>query len=269
LQLGATQFIENMDRTTLTITDEEFETNVEAAVSAIAEKHRLESPQVAQDSRFDTGEKPRSPLPPPPDSSRPPTNDGDSSADEKAPMAGLFRSIQRPLSSIGRIFSEELSNTIGGGSSSSSQQQPSQSAPGGGVSLLPSATTSLRSPRSATFAPSALAPPPPPPPHRDPSPDARVGRPQRITPPWELAHAPQPLPQHPQHRRLSAQDAAARQASAEVAEAQRLHRAEHSTIVDTLAGMFPDLDRDIISDVVYQKQGRVGLAVDACLLLSS
>lgn len=32
--------------------------------------------------------------------------------------------------------------------------------------------------------------------------------------------------------------------------------------------MFPSLDKDIISDVVRQKQGRVGLAVDACLALS-
>lgn len=55
---------------------------------------------------------------------------------------------------------------------------------------------------------------------------------------------------------LSAEEAAARQASAEAAEAQRLHRVEHANIVETLAGMFPDLDRDIISDVVYQKEGR-------------
>jgi hypothetical protein len=57
-------------------------------------------------------------------------------------------------------------------------------------------------------------------------------------------------------QRLSAEEAAARQASAEAAEAQRLHRAEHANVVETLAGMFPDLDRDIISDVVYQKEGR-------------
>ncbi|RAL63813.1 hypothetical protein DID88_003456 [Monilinia fructigena] len=36
--MGAIQFIENLDRTTLTISDEDFERNVEAAVSAIAEK---------------------------------------------------------------------------------------------------------------------------------------------------------------------------------------------------------------------------------------
>ena len=97
-------------------------------------------------------------------------------------------------------------------------------------------------------------------------------------------------------RGLSAEEAAARQASAEVAEAQRLQRAEHANVVETLSGMFPDLDREIISDVVYQKEGRsvspypsprdpvrfrhewaskltrrrrVGLAVDACLALST
>src|SRR4051794_5884111 len=42
--MGAIQFIENMDRTTLTISDDDFERNVEAAVSAIAERHKLESP---------------------------------------------------------------------------------------------------------------------------------------------------------------------------------------------------------------------------------
>jgi len=31
--------------------------------------------------------------------------------------------------------------------------------------------------------------------------------------------------------------------------------------------MFPDLDREVISDVVRMKEGRVGVAVDACLAL--
>ncbi|KAI9790235.1 MAG: hypothetical protein M1816_005260 [Peltula sp. TS41687] len=38
--MGVIQFIETMDRTTLTISNAEYETNVEAAVSAIAEKHQ-------------------------------------------------------------------------------------------------------------------------------------------------------------------------------------------------------------------------------------
>jgi len=57
-------------------------------------------------------------------------------------------------------------------------------------------------------------------------------------------------------RSLHAEEAAARQASAEAAEVQRMERAEHANVVETLAGMFPDLDRELISDVVAQKNGR-------------
>ncbi|KAK3952467.1 hypothetical protein QBC32DRAFT_142762 [Pseudoneurospora amorphoporcata] len=217
--MGAIQFIENMDRTTLTITDEEFEKNVEAAVSAIAEKHRAESPPPPVQSEksaaaptLSPGESSQvrasldvgGPATPRRSSS---SNEARESSEyggneEKAAIAGLLRTIQKPLSTIGRIFSDE------GASSSADQDVPSP------------------------------------------------------------AHTP--LPEHEARRqRLSAEEAAARQASAEAAEAQRLFRAEHANVVETLAGMFPDLDREIISDVVYQKEGRVGLAVDACLALSA
>lgn len=160
--------------------------------------------------------------------------------DEKAAMSGLLRTIQRPLTSIGRIFSEE---------SSSSQSGPARTPlPGNTPRLTPSPGISTDRPRSS----------------------------QRMDGPRE-SHA---------RDRMSAEDAAARQASAEAAEAHRLQRAEHANVVETLAGMFPDLDREIISDVVTQKGGRyriladscpytrltvarVGLAVDACLALSS
>lgn len=45
-------------------------------------------------------------------------------------------------------------------------------------------------------------------------------------------------------------------------------RENHADYARTLQGMFPDLDREVISDVVRQKEGRVGMAVDACLALS-
>lgn len=205
--MGAIQFIENMDRTTLTISDEEFEKNVEAAVSAIAEKHRLESPPTSA-----TSERPPHTFGAPGESSSTrPSMDNDAVAqsyterhstssnedsgeyDEKAAITGLLRSIQKPLSTIGRMFTDSDEPLIG--SSSGSSRSPAHT----------------------------------------PQPDARAA-----------SH----------HSRYSAEEAAARQASAETAEAQRLHRAEHANIVETLAGMFPDLDRDIISDVVYQKEGR-------------
>jgi hypothetical protein len=210
--MGAIQFIENMDRTTLTITDDEFEANVEAAVSAIAEKHRSESPPPPPpQSEKKTALRPPSAAGP----SLSPTRrsmDGDalrpasprlssssnegrdsgeySGNDEKAAISGLLRTIQKPLSTIGRIFSDD----------------PSSSAAG----------------------PSVASP----------------------------ARTPQPDRDLQSRQRLSAEDAAARQASAEAAEALRLSRAEHANVVETLAGMFPDLDRDIISDVVHQKEGR-------------
>ncbi|RYO74889.1 hypothetical protein DL764_010667 [Monosporascus ibericus] len=219
--MGAVQFIENMDRTTLTISDEEFEKNVEAAVSAIAEKHRVE--EAATGTQPSIQEK--SGLHPSGTSSTRPSLDlngsgthrrslssDDNDSDEGAAFPGLLRTIQKPLSTIGRIFSDD----------------PSGAGP----------STPARTPLPESGRPSPR-----------PSTDGQ--------PPMHL------------RQQLSAEEAAARQASAEVAEAQRIHRAEHNNVVETLAGMFPDLDRDVISDVVYQKEGRVGLAVDACLALSA
>ncbi|KAM5375763.1 hypothetical protein ACJZ2D_005819 [Fusarium nematophilum] len=220
--MGAIQFIENMDRTTLTITDDEFEKHVEAAVSAIAEKHAA-SPTVTQQPVFNEKSGPL-----PGESSDRPSFDGQTvpgprrstdgyTGDDKAAITGLLKTIQRPLSTIGRMFSDE--------------PVPSNE-PG---------------PSSAP---------------RTPAPAER-GSPRQSR---EDSREPQ---RSPSRHTLSAEEAAARQASAEAAEAQRLHRAEHANVVETLAGMFPDLDKEIISDVVYQKEGRVGLAVDACLALST
>ncbi|KAF4976300.1 hypothetical protein FZEAL_7016 [Fusarium zealandicum] len=222
--MGAIQFIENMDRTSLTITDDEFEKHVEEAVSAIAEKHAA-SPAVAQQPVFNEKS-----VPLPGESAGRPSLDGQNASgprrstsndgyagDEKAAITGLLKTIQRPLSTIGRMFSDEPGPS----------HEPGPSGP-----------------------PRTSAPP------------------ERAEPRQSREEAREP--QRPSSRHiLSAEEAAARQASAEVAEAQRLSRAEHANVVETLAGMFPDLDREIISDVVYEKEGRVGLAVDACLALST
>ncbi|KAM3071403.1 hypothetical protein ACMFMG_008998 [Clarireedia jacksonii] len=231
--MGAVQFIENLDRTTLTISDEEFERNVEAAVSAIAEKHQAETAQPSSPTQLSEKPTPSRPEVMPQHSMEGESSthrrstssneyEGDGS-DEKAAMSGLLRTIQKPLSSIGRIFSDDSSQNYNG-------------------------------------------------PARTPNP----GNTPRMTPsPRVSMDGTQPQQRNPSSRepsarsKMTAEDAAARQASAEAAEAHRLQRAEHANVVETLAGMFPDLDRDIISDVVTQKEGRVGLAVDACLALSS
>ncbi|KAF5671801.1 VPS9 domain-containing protein [Fusarium heterosporum] len=212
--MGAVQFIENMDRTTLTITDDEFEKHVEEAVSVIAEKH-AQSPRATQPPVFNEKSVPfngETSARPSLDGPRRSTSNDEYTGEERAAITGLLKTIQKPLSSIGRMFSDDGGPSMDAGPSS--------------------------------------AP-------RTPAPQERRSREER--------REPQPASKHA----LSAEEAAARQASAEVAEAQRLSRAEHANVVETLAGMFPDLDKDIISDVVYEKEGRVGLAVDACLALST
>lgn len=221
MKLGAVQFIEGLDRTTLTISDEEFEKNVEAAVSAIAEKHQadaIENPASAKLSEKSSLARPevtpRHSMEGESSNPRKSTSsneyDSGDGLDEKAAMTGLLRTIQRPLSSIGRIFSEDQS---------SSQTGPARTPqPGNTPRMTPSPRVSSDGPQGLPRLPN----------NQDPS--ARS--------------------------RMSAEDAAARQASAEAAEAHRIQRAEHANVVETLAGMFPDLDREIISDVVTQKDGR-------------
>jgi hypothetical protein len=219
---GAIQFIENLDRTTLTVSDEEFERNVELAVSEIAaqnreaealspralyrEKSSIAEPELTPRNSMDV----TSTSPIRRDPSR--MNSSSDGANDDG-VTSILRSIQKPLSTIGRIFSDQ--------DTSQSQEASATSTP------TPQQGTRLLSP--AVFQPPT---------------DGRVPS-------------------------YDAQEAAARQASAEAAEARRIQRQEHRTIVETLCGMFPNLDKEVIDDVVRQKEGRVGLAVDACLALTA
>jgi hypothetical protein len=109
IQGGAIDFIERLDRTSLTISDEEFEKNVEASVSQIAEGHAPESHQFHTPGVFVTQDSDRvdSEMPPPlPRRSKSP-RPGTESEDENAAVAGLLRTIQKPLSTIGRLFSDD------------------------------------------------------------------------------------------------------------------------------------------------------------------
>ncbi|KAI5805949.1 hypothetical protein EDC01DRAFT_271477 [Geopyxis carbonaria] len=217
--MGAIQFIENLDRSSLTITPEEFEANVEAAVAAIAERPAPPPPPPVS-------EKPQPPLGRASTSSREST---DEISDEKAAVAGLLRTIQKPLTTIGRIFSDDT---------------PSSSGP----ALTPQpGNTPRHSPNPLEGTTDALL-------------TAVGGR--RHQPPRKHN-------ERQEHPRLMAEEAAARQASAEAEEARRIGRIEYENVVEILKGMFPALDREIIGDVVRMKEGRVGLAVDACLALSS
>ncbi|USP76090.1 uncharacterized protein yc1106_03364 [Curvularia clavata] len=229
--MGAIQFIEGLDKTSLTISDEEFEKNVEAAVSAIAERHAAEE---AVESSSSTQLHPNTPthkrMPSPhyiqekttplrPEltqrnsmeaetagprrstSIKNNNSDSEQPEEENAAVAGLLRTIQRPLNTIGRIFSDNDTNHPSAQSTPVKPQLPA---------------------RARTEFPESQA-------------DHEEER---------------------RRHRISAEEAAAKRASAEAEEARRIQRKEHQVVVETLTGMFPQLDKDVIDDVVRQKEGR-------------
>jgi hypothetical protein len=247
--MGTIQFIENLDRTSLTISDADFERHVEAAVSLIAEKHSQEeskpplpSRHITHANQLSVSEKstpsraevtPRTSL----EAERSTHRRGGSlrngsktdsdDGEEMAAMTGLLKSIQRPLSTIGRIFSDDTP---------------------------PSEKQAL-----------GLQPPLTPQPARKLSPASSAGdsssQPSRSPEHARRQQQQQQQQQQEQERKelrqkLSAEDAAARQASAEAEEARKLRVREEANVVETLSGMFPGLDKDVIMDVVRANEGR-------------
>lgn len=220
-QSGAIQFIETLDRTSLTVSDEEFERNVEVSVSAIAEQNReAESLELKMADRPVPGGSQATSRSSAESQRHVGGRDGQqssSSDEDNAPVAGLLRTIQKPLSTIGRIFSDEPD---------APPERPIQPVPTPQTGAPP------------RLSPSVYQPP------RSSGENRRSGERPGNAAQKQLA------------RVLDAQDASARQASAEEAEARRIHRAEHNNVVETLSNMFPNLDRDVIDDVVKMKEGR-------------
>jgi len=249
--MGVVSFIENLDRTNLTITNEEFERNVEQAVSAIAEKNRAEdyeSKSHASSAPAPTQHLEEKSLPLRPDVTpqlatggerssarrtfiRGPseTNQSKVAEDENSESVnGLFKTLQKPLNSIGRIFSDEVA-----------PQPPLKPV----STPLPGST-----------------------PRRGLSPNPQLG-PRNSGEDRSSAERSTPS-RRPSQQHDSAEAAAARQASAEASQAQSVQAQEHKVVVETLETMFPNLDREVIEDVVRSQSGNVGKAVDACLAMS-
>lgn len=166
---------------------------MEAAVSAIAERNKeLEAPQSSLQEKTPITREgtPRSSFDVD-SSSKSKDTSYSSGGDDNAPVAGLLRTIQKPLSTIGRIFSEDTDYSRD--RSPLNQQQ---------INSVPEATA-YQTQRQV------------PEPRR--SADTQRGRGGLIS---------------QDNARFEAQEAAARQASAEVAEARRIQRAEHNDVVE-------------------------------------
>lgn len=237
--MGVVQFIENLDRTNLTVSDDEFEQNVEAAVSAIAErpqeKQKAATSQtglIPEKSSLSGAEiTPRNSLEaerfPRTSTSLRATNAiaGSEDSEENAAISGLLRSIQKPLSSIGRIFSDE---------------------------------PTVQSQRKAPTHQPALTPQPGATPRSSPSSTPQLQR--RASEDGRGPRDAQRRGLNEQRERLRAEDAAALQASAETAEAHRIQRAEHQTVVEyvicsRISGQVSDGVQDACGNVPRLRQG--------------
>lgn len=208
--MGVVTFVENLDRTMITISDEEFERHVEQAVSAIAEGHKAEEYEekthngppapamqhLSEKSALSIAEvTPRNSMdaeqssPRKNASQRLSEKSGQGAQarddDDTDAVTGLFRTIQKPLSSIGRMFSDDAGQQQG---SSGGRLKP-------GSIPLPSSLPKGLSPTKGSD-----------------------GRPEGE---GRSADSRRSAEQVQEVRRLNAEDAAARQESSEEAQVQR------------------------------------------------
>ncbi|CAN6669666.1 vacuolar protein sorting-associated protein 9 [Trichomonascus vanleenenianus] len=190
--VGAISFIETLDRSSLSITEQEFEQNVESSVKSIAQdRSEADHPPKTPDLSNNPGLRSKSPAP---------------GAGTLTPSAVLYNSaglLSGSLKSLTKLFEDQA------------EAEPNANATAStGATATATANTDIK---------------------REASP--------------------------------SPQETAARQISAEEDEARRISSQEFENVSDTLSQMFPTLDREIIQDVLREKQGRVGAAVDVCLAL--
>lgn len=227
---GAVSFIETLDLTSLSITEEEFNRNMDAA--ELAKKK-------AQSVRSESTHPPSTPersATPDPSSRR--LDSPRAQSGNLTPSAVLQNSaglLAVPFKSFTKFFDAEPS---------SPPTKPATPAIEGTI-IQPDQETLQDSSRKL---------------HEAAAHEKQMLQQQRagdfFTPPPDASNS-----------RLSPEELAARQVSAEEEEARRISRKEFKSVVNTLSQMFPALDRNIIVDVATETQGRVGAAVDACLSL--
>ena len=183
----------------------------------MTEKSSISRPEVTPRNSFDAERiPPRVHLSPARKNSAYDAAGSSNASEEGAAVAGLLRSIQRPLSSIGRMFSDEPSLA------DKQQEQPRpqrrgqhlRSPPRRSSADPPRARTMQRAEDESRLPPDSQS-------HRRSSEDA--GRPSARS---SRGH------ERVGRGQMTAEDAAASHASAETAEAERIQRAEHRVIVE-------------------------------------
>ncbi|BFZ65479.1 hypothetical protein YB2330_006652 [Saitoella coloradoensis] len=232
---GAVGFLEGIGRGDLTVSDEEFERNVEGAIRAIAE----------EDAHLAAIASPSEPSTPPPVTT-PPTEEPE--AEIEAPVvvttprpllaptreilsksSNAIKTISKPLSGIGSRFwstAAAVSESVRGAAQVTDDEGEEKEDKARGGTGLDEGDGG----------------------DRPPSPARRATLATQVTPFTALPP-----------------DLTAESASMETYEAERRAREEHAETVETLAQMFPGVEREVVEAVVIEKAGRVGSCVDVLL----
>ncbi|KAK9350390.1 hypothetical protein V1523DRAFT_83541 [Lipomyces doorenjongii] len=225
---GAISFIESLDRNALNITDEEFEERVVQSVAMIQEKADR------RDAHNDLPTSPRTSTSATGLQARtqtPPSRPF-SPADMADVASGVASQVQEALSATFTAPFKQFSKLFDGDDTDDEERKQSIISRTRNFARRTSSTSQAR-PQS---------------PHQPSSNDHRRSA--------------------SSGSQIDPTAAAARQATQETRESKRIEKQEHKNVVETLQQMFPNLDMDVIEDVVSQKHGRVGVAVDACLALA-
>ncbi|KAI0057428.1 hypothetical protein BV25DRAFT_1831100 [Artomyces pyxidatus] len=276
--MGAVSFIETMDHTSLSnITQEEFERNVEDAIQALPSS-RSRSPPLASSSSSSSrspspslpttpSRPPAHPIPIPLTSSQPSLHAGEEPAtplslpsiDARRLLQRTGDSLSKPLSAIGRIFSEALD---GAEEALSSQFTPPQ--------------TPANPPQTPAPGQQGLGPPAP-----------YVPRVRRISPspspsPSPLSHSPAGsinFPRRPPSHALSLSQSSqpvsrtgTPTAGLDIPGLQAEIDAAHVRAADaargTLRQIFPTVDREVVEWVLEANDGDLGRSIEALLEIS-
>ncbi|KAM0702727.1 hypothetical protein Q7P35_010159 [Cladosporium inversicolor] len=274
--MGVVTFIEGLDRTSLTISDEDFEHNVEQAVSAIAEGHRTADKEKEKDKPLPTAPVPglhhlsEKSTPSRPEVTPRNSMDGERSSPRKS---SSNNNNQRAHSSQRQRQRQQHQNQT---QHHQQQQQSSDTIYGTGMQdeefdAVGGLLRSIQKPLSsigrifsddgASSSSDRQSPPPIPPrmnssslPGNNNNNNSNSTARERTDEERQLARA---------------EREALKRASVEAEEGRKARARELRLVVETLQGMFPNLDQEVIVDVVRAQDGHVGRAVDACLALTT
>ncbi|EEB07729.1 guanyl-nucleotide exchange factor Vps901 [Schizosaccharomyces japonicus yFS275] len=238
---GALSFIQNLDRSSLTISEEDFNTNIENSLQRMeqdkAERHAIKTQQA--------------------DNSQSASRPSASSYDFLASTSQVLKSLQKPISSLTRLFNDPITKLT-----SSGQNTPNSSV---SISSTPSQTPHEEAAKPAEPGKQLV--------QSISQLELELERADRVgSPSSSVASIAVPTPKYatrPVHYHENSKALrAARTASLETAEAERIKTRERQEAISALRAMFPAFDTDVIEMVLTAQQGRLGSSVDSLLEMS-